>query len=220
MDGDGKADFAIAATGNGDGGPNGGKLYVFFGASIAASAGGSIALTTADVIAIGLAPDDRLGTSIAALGDVDGDGRDDFAVGAPRHDQPGVDAGAAWIVSGAGLSSGLTLDLSAPDFAVFGLPGDGVGAAVVSAGDADGDGRRDLLLGNGARDAAIWMPGAGLGPAGTVSDGHAFAPVVAGDRLGSAAVCPGDVDGDGRDDLLLGASGAGAVYVLRSPFGP
>jgi hypothetical protein len=219
VDGDGLADFAIAATGNSDGGANAGKLYVFFGASIVASGGGSTALTTADVIAVGLAPDDRLGSQIASLGDVDGDLRDDFAFSAPRHDQPEGDAGWVWVVSGAGLTTGDVLDLALPDFALFGAASGMAGSVVSGAQDADGDDLADLLIGNGARDEIWWVPAADLTTLGSVSSGHPFVAVAAGDQLGTAALSPGDVDGDGWDDVILGAPGAGEVYVIRSPFG-
>src|SRR5687768_17473890 len=87
----------------------------------------------------GDAPGDHAGWSAIGLSDIDGDGRGDFAVGAPEADGPVDGAGRVRVHSGA---SGAVL------FQWQGaLQADGLGGSLASAGDVDGDGTVDLLVG-------------------------------------------------------------------------
>ena len=106
----------------------------------------------------GLAEGDELGTSVAGLGDLDGDGFDDFAIGAPKHDAGGQDAGAVYVMFGPVGGDSTLAD------AAFVLTGssafDFAGQAVASAGDVDGDGELDLLVGAPFHDGAAPSSGA------------------------------------------------------------
>ena len=79
---------------------------------------------------------------------MDGDGLDDIIIGAAGHDDAGNLAGAAYIVRGSSLGADAVIDLSTADYKFTGEnPGDYAGATVADAGDVDGDGLGDILVG-------------------------------------------------------------------------
>ncbi len=215
-----------------------GALDVVIGAFDHASAAGAVYLVTpasggvgslgdALVILEGEAPGDGAGREAAAVGDTDGDGLDDLLIGARGHDGAAPEAGSAYLFFGPVLASG---DLGLADGLLLGESGgDQAGFSVAPAGDVDGDGRADLVLGAPTSDARARDGGAAylvLGsvgaPAGTLADAAAR---IEGDRVGGLLGYDvhgvGDFDGDGLDDLAiaaplsdLGSSGAGAVHLL------
>jgi hypothetical protein len=189
----------------------------------------------------------HVGESVAAVGDVTGDGVPDVALGAPQADPGGrVDAGSVWIISGdLPEASGCrkpTVDATCPWIKLNALgptqayridgaaAGDGLGSSLANVGDQNGDGIPDLAIG-----ASAASPGgrASAGEAVVVAGRHGFATVdlaasppleridgaMAGAGLGASLSAAGDVDGDGRTDLLVGAPGegsfSGAAYLVR-----
>jgi len=154
----------------------------------------------------------------APAGDVDGDGRDDLIVGAPWDDGAGTDAGLARVYSGA---TGAVL------FTFKGAgAGDRLGWSCAGAGDVNGDGRADLIV--GAPQTAV-AGGRGYAQLRSGADGSLLATLfgaAAGDRFGAAVAAAGDLDGDGKDDVLVGAPandggglGAGAVTAYSGATG-
>jgi len=239
VDGDGLDDVLVGAHANDEAGRDAGKAYVLFGAGIEP---GQHSLADADAHLTGEAEDDFAGWRVSFAGLVDGDCRADVLVSASRSDRGGEDAGAAWLVLGETLAEGGRFAVTEADVALVG-PGDAphelAGWSLASAGDVDADGRADLLVG------AMWNDEGGLNAgrsylvlgrsvaAGADVDlGAADAafvgtnvfgptPLLAHDQSGESVASAGDVDGDGRADLLIGApdanDGAGRLYLLRSP---
>ena len=140
----------------------------------------------------------------ALAGDVNGDGYSDIIVGAPLLDPAGVaDAGRAYVYYGAvgGLSS-------SPNWTVDGAAaGNRLGAAVGTAGDTDGDGYADVVIGVYGSDSLAGQILLYQGSSGGLGLARTIAGEAAADRLGLAVGAAGDVNGDGFGDIIAGAPG-------------
>ncbi len=189
--------------------------------------------------------DDRLGAAMA-VGDFDGDGYDDLAVGVPGEDVSGeVDAGAVavWYGSASGLTFSGDQLFTQASAGVPGVPEDGDRFGVsVAAGDFDHDGIDDLAVGapgegiDGFAEAGavlvLYGSGAGLetGGAAWFDSGTSGVPgVVESDDQFGLALAAGAFDGGAGDDLAIGIPGedesgepdVGAVVIVPgSPGGP
>lgn len=241
VNGDGVGDFLVGAPQNSGDVINDppGRVYLFFGAP-GVTLGGPAA-TTADVTFIGNDNGWQTGYAVAGAGDVDGDGYDDVLIGAPRAETNGnTQSGRAWLIWGDPALSG-SIDLStlpsALGVTINGAQfGDLLGAALSGAGDMDGDGLPDLLLGaNGegtaeganGRGAAYVLYGDAALPALVEIEAPVgasvtkFVGVAGSDDTGESLAGAGDVDGDGLADVILGAERApagaatnGAAYIV------
>lgn len=163
---------------------------------------------------LGQATYEGAGAALAGVGDVNGDGYDDLAIGAFGE---GADPDGVYVVTGP--ASG-TIGLAYADARLTGTdPDDAAGTSVAAAGDVDGDGYADVLVGapDEAEGGAAWL---WTGPNVGYGDADSARLMVGGnqdgDRMGAAVAGPGDVDGDGIDDLLLGAPGlsGGAAFLV------
>ena len=229
VDGDGLDDILVWA---GNGGYGAGKAYLILGATLGSTS--EIDLSDADYSFVGENNYDAAGLPGSSAGDVDGDGLDDLLVGASFNDDGGETAGKAYLVLGSSLSSTSGIDLSDADYSFVGENSDDqLGRSVSSAGDVDGDGLDDLLVGavgnnDGGESAgkAYLILGSSLGSASDIdlSDtDYSFVGENSDDQSGMAVSSAGDVDGDGLDDLLVGAVGnddgdnqAGKAYLILS----
>lgn len=193
--------------------------------------GGTVRLGTTTAL-LGAAAGDRAGYSVSAANDVDGDGVDDVVVGAPFNDSGGTASGAAYIAYGRTDWRART-DLSAAGTLLAGEgPRElaGYDVAVVDSRGVSCDGRSDVLVGAPFADRPSENVGAaylvygqstrpartGLGDAGAILRGASQ-----GDRAGWSVADGGDLTGDGRMDVLVGAprndtagTDSGAAYVL------
>jgi len=183
-----------------------------------------------------LLDDDRFGSAIAAIGDLEADGVVDLAVGAPGDDSGGRDRGAVWILF---MNSDGTVDTQEKIFAGDGdfngilEDDDAFGRAVTGIADLNGDAILDIAVGapgdddGGTDRGAVWL--LLLKQDGTVldelkisdTDGNFNGDLKDGDRFGTALAVLGDLDGNGVTELAVGAPGddegdvdSGAVWIL------
>ncbi len=160
----------------------------------------------------GPGPGDRFGLSLACVGDVDGDGVDELLVGAPYSDVPVIEAGAAYLISGA---SGLGL-LELRGSAAFSALGNVVGGG----GDVDGDDVPDLLVSVPGEPVGLPATYPGVlrvhsGASGSLL--HALQGTTAEPLIVSATAIAGDLDLDGLDDVVVGvATGSGEAQAWSS----
>ncbi|MBI4878039.1 MAG: FG-GAP repeat protein [Planctomycetes bacterium] len=203
VNGDGHADFLVGARGFDAGQADAGRVLLFHG-----SAGGPGA--AADWVLDGVEEGAALGAALAGTGDVNGDGCSDVLLGAPLADagKKAADAGAAYLHLGS--TSGLA---SLPAWTIAGAKaGQTLGAALAAAGDVNGDGYADFLIGEpgfsggeaGEGRASLFL-GSKWGPGAAASWAAEGGQEGAG--LGSSLAGAGDVDGDGFADVLAGAPG-------------
>jgi len=215
VDGDGFGDFIVGAVGY-ESGSYAGKTYLILGRAFGWQA--DVSLGAADASFLGEDDQDYSGASIDGVGDVNGDGLDDFLVGAYGNDAVDSNAGQAYLVLGRAAGWALDVGLGQADASFLGeVSGDRAGPSVAGAGDVNGDGYDDLLVGAYANDdggtsagktylvlgkAAGWTVGSDLAAADASFLGEA-----SNDLSGTPIAGAGDADGDGLDDFLVGAFG-------------
>jgi hypothetical protein len=246
LDGDGVGDLAVGARWDDDGDSECGAVWVLFlnpdgsvksHQKISDTQGGFTG-----ILDIG----DYFGSSVASLGDLDGDGVTDLAVGATRDDDggnpPNANRGAVWVLF---LNTDGTVKwhqkISDTEGGFTGTlhDGDWFGTSVASLGDLDGDSVGDLAVGarrdddGGTNRGAVWV--LFLNTDGTVkldqkisdTEGGFTGILDDGDYFGTSAASLGDLDGDGVTDLAVGAKAdgdggttRGAVWVLFRQVAP
>ena len=229
INGDGLDDLIMGAPESDVNGFSSGQAYVVFGRSGGfpttlnlASLNGSTGFRID-----GLAQEHRLGLSVSGAGDLNGDGLGDIIVGAPGASPNGVGSGQSYVIFGQSGGFSATLNLAGLDGSNgFRINGNGAedasGSVVGAAGDLNNDGYDDLLI--GAKDADPNGPSSGqsyvvfgrpAGFPGTLelanlngSNGFRINGIAALDRSGRSLSRIGDFNGDGVDDLLVGAPDA------------
>jgi hypothetical protein len=146
INGDGYDDFAIGSPYHHADSDDEGGLFVFLG-----PLSGATDLDDADGSHVGDSSDEKVGFAVRAQADLDGDGTDDVAVGAPL-DEAGAEYGGVVYV----LTSGLATHTNIADTATATLVGeyDDVFGGALDIGDANGDGQADLLVGAGMGSAS------------------------------------------------------------------
>ena len=215
LDGDGLADLIIGAPYDATSGEDAGAAHLLFGADL-----------SAPVMLLG---EDRFhyaGIAVSGAGDVDGDGADDVLVGADGEDSGESNAGTVYAVTGLPTKSTSLADVG------WRISGDRIngsaGSSVDSAGDTDGDGIMDVIIGSPNDPRLEDFGGAAFLVRGPITSDISLADADATllgegyiNYAGVAVAGAGDLDGDGLDDLAVGADGAGetgfftgAVYLV------
>ena len=242
VNGDSFADMIVGAYSASPNGLGSGSSYVIFGQAVGFS-------VTMDLSSLdgnngfrldGIATNDRLGISVSNAGDVNGDGFGDVIIGAVGADPNGSSSGSSYVVFGQAAGFSATMDLSNLDgtngFRLDGVAeNDGSGGSVSSAGDVNGDGFNDLIVGAAGADrngnfsgSSYVVLGQAAGFAAVMNlsnldgtNGFRLDGVAEGDGSGWSVSGAGDVNGDGFDDLLVGAPKAdpngkdsGSSYVV------
>lgn len=236
LNGDGFFDVVVGAPGDDDGGADRGALWVLFlngdgsvsgQQKISDSSGGFIG---------GLNDGEQFGSAVANIGDLNGDGINDLAVGTPQANDGSNERGAVWILfmnRDGTVNAQQKISSTQGNFTGELRTADHFGSAVAGLGDIDGDGVRDIAVGASGDDSggsdrgAVWI--LFMQSNGTVksdmkisqTDGKFDAVLVDGDGFGSSVANLGDLNNDGLDELGVGADMSddggpdrGAFYVL------
>ncbi|MBK9647472.1 MAG: FG-GAP repeat protein [Deltaproteobacteria bacterium] len=223
MDGDGYDEVAIGAYSyDPSSRSSAGLVGLRYGR--AAKLSGNTSIAALDASFAGATSSDYLGDVVKFIGDVNGDGYDELAVGAWGTDSPASSAGAVYIIPGSATRfSGMSTVTTAAKLTITGvLSSDYMGDLHSIAGpiDLDGDGYNDLVAGSKYIDSgttySIGSAYVFYGTAGTLSTSISFSVAFANasftggtayDYVGEAPESAGDVNGDGYDDLVLGGVG-------------
>ncbi len=194
VNGDGYSDVIIGVYGDDDSPP--GKAYLYSGSPSGLSA---IPSWTASIEGAG----NGFAFCVATAGDVNGDGFSDVIVGAPYYDHPENDEGAAFIYFGSSTGLGSVPQLLEADFASGHF-----GWSVATAGDMNGDGFSDVIVGEPLYESFLLMGRGWVYPGSPSGLGEAFTYLNAGTigNLGVSVAAAGDVNGDGYCDALAGSS--------------
>lgn len=233
LNGDGRGEILVGAPGMENGAAvDAGAAFVVWGR---ASPGGvdlgdPFSADGGGFVMKGEAAGDAAGTALASVTDLNGDGKAEIVVGSPGNDAGGVDAGAAYVVWGKATGTIVRLASVATGTGGYKIvgeaAGDEAGRVVGTVSDLNGDGKAEILVGapdsnaGGAQSGAVYVV---FGKSttskvllGTVAGGTGGFRIdgMAGDQAGSALTGLGDVNGDGKADILIGAPGSDSAYVV------
>jgi len=230
INGDGYDDILIGAHGDDTEGPSSGKVYVIFGKK----AGWTLDqdLSNSDASFKGEDSNDCAGKTVANAGDVNGDGYDDILIGSPKNSEAGLDSGKTYLIFGKPSGWTNNYDLSQADASFLGeSAGDSSSSSLSGAFDVNDDGYDDFIIGSPCNSQEAYCSGktylflgriSGWSIDVNISNSNAsFLGDGVQDYSGMSISGAGDLNGDGYDDLLIGAHNnaegginAGQVYVV------
>jgi len=236
IDGDNIVDIAVGARWDDDGGIDRGAVWILFlNTDGTVKSHQKISDTQGGFTGI-LDNDDRFGTEVKGIEDLDGDGIVDLCVGVPRDDDGGTDRGAVWILflnTDGTVKSHQKISDTQGGFTGILDNDDRLGRAISSIGDVSNDGIRDIVVSafrdddGGTDRGAVWI--LYLNTDGTVKSYQKISDTQGGftgildndDHFGTNVVNIGDWDGNGLNDIAIGTSldddggtDRGAVWIL------
>ena len=244
IDGDGMADIATVALKNQDNGVGddvtgerrgSGKFYIIMSSDINATPPGSV-MNVGDIAMawMGEYGGDALGDGVDSMGDFDGDGLDDISAGSFGNSENGIYAGKSYVITAADMPTQAVRSVAEASYNFIGeADNDWSGMAVGPAGDMDRDGLTDLVIGSMGhsrpgteqvgRSYLFYAKNVEPGSHSVAEADHIFDGVSAWEQSGYRIAGPGDVNGDGMPDLLIGAwqgdspGQPGKLYVMLNP---
>jgi hypothetical protein len=242
LNSDGKDEILVGASENDDGGSASGKVYLIYGEALS---GESDIISVADVTYVGENSGDKLGFSVSAGGDINGDGIEDLLMAASFNDDNGFRSGKVYLIYGSSSLASITLDNADASFRGE-ANNDLAGSGLAGGADVNGDGLSDFLIGSPVNSEAFTESGIAylMQTEGSVScdrfdtlidlsDTNLVDAYIRGqtnsDIFAFEHTNVGDINGDGYDDLAIGAysfsptvsgslrNNAGSVFVFFGP---
>jgi hypothetical protein len=225
--GDGQDDLLVGGPWSTRGAASNGVAWVVLGPITA-----DTSLDDAEATLEGVATADWAGETVAFVGDIDGDGTSEAAVGAAYADHAYDHDGSVYVERGPVTGEHSLADADAEWFGA--TSGELASSALLGGVDYSGDGVPDLLVASrdwGSDQGAVYLLGASLFDGGSLADAdiriYSLDASHAGAEFGSDLADLGDLDGDGNDDLGVGWAGwapsttagysAGAVAIFLGP---
>ena len=200
VNGDGYSDVIIGASNYDNGQTNEGRVYCYQGSSSGLPASASWTNESNQA-------NSNYGLKVSSAGDVNGDGYSDVIVGAITYDNVELDEGRAFVYQGSasGLSAAANWTAEGNQISAY------FGTSVSSAGDVNGDGYSDVIIGSSLYDKTLLDEGSAFLYFGSNSGLSATANWTAESSqisayFGTSVSSAGDVNGDGYSDVILGAS--------------
>lgn len=215
VNGDNFSDVIVGASNYTNGQSNEGAALVFHGSLPGVK-------TEAASVIEGDQASANMGFSVASAGDVNGDGYSDIVTGAYTYDNGNTDEGAAFVYHGSASSASTTFKITKE----MNQAEASFGYSVSSAGDVNGDGFSDVIVGAPYFDQGEENEGAAFVFHGSISGLLFPGGSIEGDfkdaQMGYSVSCAGDMNGDGYSDVIIGAPGydngeakEGAAFVLK-----
>ncbi|MEQ1675896.1 MAG: FG-GAP-like repeat-containing protein [Chitinophagaceae bacterium] len=199
VNGDGYSDVMIGITGYDNGQTDEGAAFVYHGSAAGINTIASAMMESNQAVAY-------FGSSVASAGDVNADGYSDVIMGAPNYDNGQTDEGAAFVYHGSATGINAIAAVRLENNQAFSY----LGGSVASAGDVNGDGYSDIIVGASLYDNGLTDEGAAFIYHGSAAGISTIAVTnvesnQAGALMGNTVASAGDVNGDGYSDIIVGA---------------